>query len=80
LIPSIQNLELEDPLINQAMSALADGTPYPGRPEIAYYWQPLKSAIRAVLLDQANPDKVLAETADKIIQDLQNAPNSGTGE
>ena len=78
--PAVLNLEPENPLISQAILALSGGTPYPGNPEMDYYWNPMKSALRIILVDDADPDDVLLKTSDQITKDVLAAENSGNSD
>jgi maltose-binding protein MalE len=80
LIPAVLNLEPEDPLITQAMLALSGGTAYPGNPEMAYYWNPMKSALRLILVEKSNPYEVLLNTSNQIFSEILAANNTGSSD
>ena len=65
-IPALATVDVSDPLLAQAMNALADGTPLPVLPEMDAYWEPMNVALRSVLEDGADPAKALQEAFDSI--------------
>ena len=75
-IPSILNLDIEDPMITQSMAALSRGTPFPVISEMQFYWEPMHAALKAVLLGGADPLNVLQTTSDAIIQNITNSMDS----
>jgi arabinogalactan oligomer/maltooligosaccharide transport system substrate-binding protein len=65
-IPALATVDVSEPLLAQAMNALADGTPLPVLPEMDAYWEPMNAALRSVLEDGADPAKALQEAFDSI--------------
>jgi maltose-binding protein MalE len=69
-IPAVVNLprdsQFSDPLISQAMRALAGGSPYPIQPEISFYTAPLDIALRSVFDAGVAPQEALQKAADAI--------------
>jgi maltose-binding protein MalE len=67
LIPAVVDLPIADPLIQQAMQALSQGTMYPFRLEIEFYWEPLNTAIKSVLDEGVDPASALQAAHDQIV-------------
>jgi maltose-binding protein MalE len=68
-IPSVLSTLPRDPLILQAMKALAGGVPYPVAIDeeiLSIYWSELDNAIQAVFIDGIEPAKALTEASDRI--------------
>jgi arabinogalactan oligomer/maltooligosaccharide transport system substrate-binding protein len=61
-IPVLAGVEVEDPLIRQALEAFQGGTPYTTLPEMQAYWEPMDAALRSVFDLRADPYLAL-ETA-----------------
>ncbi len=69
-IPAVRELskdsQFSDPLISEAMLALAGGSPYPIQPEISLYTTPLDIALRSVFDGGVIPQEALQKAADAI--------------
>ena len=70
-VPALLNLELEDPLINQASIAFAEGTPFPVNPEMSAYWDPLNNALLSVVELGSDPAEALSIAEDSVITNLE---------
>ncbi len=70
-IPAITALDVKDPLMAQAMKALAGGTTYPTLPQMSVYTTPLNSALRSVFEQGVAPQEALQTAAEAIQQALQ---------
>jgi arabinogalactan oligomer/maltooligosaccharide transport system substrate-binding protein len=74
-IPANIGAKASDPalgtLINQAMAALAEGTPYPNSPYMTIYSQNIDIALRAIFDDNANPEEALSAAAEAIRGEIQ---------
>jgi ABC-type glycerol-3-phosphate transport system substrate-binding protein len=73
-IPAVKELpkdsQFRDPLISQAMAALAGGSPYPVQPSFALYANPLDHALRSIFDGGTAPPEALQIAADEIKADL----------
>ena len=69
-IPVVRNVQVDDPLIQQAVTAFEKGTPYPISPETNLYWGPLEEAMRSVFEGEATPEEALKSAYDTIIAEL----------
>jgi maltose-binding protein MalE len=69
-IPAIDGsrgeLTVDNPLLGQAISALAGGTAYPVRPEMAVYTVPLDVALRSIFEVNKGPEDALQTASDEI--------------
>jgi maltose-binding protein MalE len=70
-IPAITEVDVKDPLMAQAMKALAGGTTYPTLPQMSVYTTPLNSALKSIFDDGVAPQDALQSAADTIQQALQ---------
>ena len=73
-IPAVLNVEVDDPLIEQAMIAFEKGTSYPLIPVMGIYWGPMQQAMQAVFAGEATPEDAL-EQADQMITESLDAHN-----
>lgn len=69
-IPALLELEVEDPLISQAMTALAGGTPYPTIPEMYIYATNMDNLLMSVFLGGVSPELALNEASERIQETL----------
>jgi maltose-binding protein MalE len=65
-IPVLKDVPVDDPIISQAMKAMAGGTTYPVRPEMSAYTAPLDGAIKAIFSDGVAPPDALQSAADAV--------------
>jgi arabinogalactan oligomer / maltooligosaccharide transport system substrate-binding protein len=72
-IPAITALNVTDPLMTQAMTALAGGTTYPTSPNMSAYTTSLNSALKSIFEDGVSPQDALKTAADTIQQSLQDS-------
>jgi maltose-binding protein MalE len=70
-IPTVTGVSISDPLMAQAFSAFIGGTAFPVIPEMASYWGPMDTALKAVFDEGADPAAVLAEAYYSIAQGVQ---------
>ena len=73
-IPAVASLDVTDPLMAQAMKALAGGTTYPTLPQMSAYTTPLNSALKSIFEDGVAPQDALQTAADTIQQVLHESP------
>ena len=69
-IPARTDLTISEPLIFQAVTALAAGTPAPHQFEIDLYWPFLQVALDNALYHQADPSLVLQTAHDEITAEI----------
>ena len=69
-IPSVLDAPVEDPLIIQAVTALAGNFPYPADPNIELYRTALDTALQAIFSGAAAPEAALQEAATVIQEAL----------
>ncbi|MFU8773027.1 MAG: sugar ABC transporter substrate-binding protein [Anaerolineales bacterium] len=65
-VPVLINIEVEDRLTSQAMTALSYGRPYPTLPEMEFYLQVLDESLMSIFFGGEVPDSALNEAANKI--------------
>jgi maltose-binding protein MalE len=65
-IPVSKGVAVDDPIISQAMKAMAGGTTYPVRPEMAAYTAPLDGAIKAIFSDGVAPSDALQSASEAV--------------
>jgi len=65
---------IEDPLISQAMAALAGGAAYPVQPQMALYLPYLDIAIQSIFNGEASAADALQTAEDAILAELQSTP------
>jgi maltose-binding protein MalE len=65
-IPALAAVQVSDPLLTQAMNALASGTTFPVIPEMDAYWEPMNTALRSVFEEGADPAEALQAAFDRI--------------
>jgi arabinogalactan oligomer/maltooligosaccharide transport system substrate-binding protein len=65
-IPAIAGVEINDPLMLQAVEALEGGTPLPVIPEMGAYWEPMDTALQSVFEQAADPAEALQQAYDTI--------------
>jgi ABC-type glycerol-3-phosphate transport system substrate-binding protein len=70
LIPSVLDAPVEDPLIVQAVAALAGNFPYPADPNMELYRTALDTALQAIFTGGVEPEAALQEAASVIEQAL----------
>ncbi len=78
-IPVVVDVEVDDPLIAEAMVALAGGTTYPPVPAMEEYNVQLDLALRAIFFNEIDPAAALQSAQDAILDQLskdqgQNSP------
>lgn len=74
-IPSVLAAKPRDPLIQQAMDAFSNGTPYPitlDESVLNLYWKELDVAIRNVFVNGISSANALKATSDDLLQILRN--------
>ncbi len=69
-IPAANGVDVGDPLMAQAMAALAGGTAYPVDPSFSVYETPLNVALRSIF-DGTDPNVALQAASDSIEEKLQ---------
>jgi arabinogalactan oligomer/maltooligosaccharide transport system substrate-binding protein len=69
-IPVVATVEVEDPLIAEAMVALAGGTTYPPVPAMEVYNVQMDLALRAIFFNEIDPAAALQSAQDAIINQL----------
>jgi maltose-binding protein MalE len=74
-IPSVVDIEVQDPFMRQIMVVFEGGTPYPADPVLDLYWDPLETALRAVFDQDIDPQIALEIAEDEIKQKLQGESN-----
>ncbi len=72
-IPVIQGLQADDPLVSEAMQALAGGQPYPINPNMGIYLTVLDGMLRSVFEGSTEPAQAL-QRAEGTIKDLLAGP------
>jgi len=65
-IPAVAGVEVNDPLMLQAVDAFAGGTAFPVIPEMGAYWGPMDTALKSVLDEGVDPAEVLQTAFDSI--------------
>ena len=70
LIPSILDVQVSDLNIHQAIRALSQGTSYPAMPQVNYIWDPLNSAMKSVLEEDADPALALQSASDQVLAEI----------
>lgn len=66
--------KIEDPLISQAMAALAGGAAYPSHPQFSIYLPYLDIAIQSIFNGEASAAGALQTAEDAILAELQSTP------
>jgi maltose-binding protein MalE len=77
-IPVLKSVPVDDPIIAQAMKAMAGGTTYPVRPEMTAYTAPLDGAIKAIFSDGVAPADALQNATNAVRSALDALRNSST--
>jgi arabinogalactan oligomer / maltooligosaccharide transport system substrate-binding protein len=67
-IPSVTNVQVNDPLMQQAMEALEGNTPYPIDPALSGILDPLEAALRSVFEENLDPKDALQKAYDEIAE------------
>jgi maltose-binding protein MalE len=75
-IPVLKDVPVDDPIISQAMKAMAGGTTYPVRAEMAAYTAPLDGAIKAIFSDGVAPQDALQSASDAVRAALDASRNN----
>lgn len=70
-IPSVMDVNVDDPLLKQAMDAFEGGAPYPIDPGLPAYIDPLEAAMRSVFEEHADPKAALQKAYDEILGKLK---------
>jgi maltose-binding protein MalE len=70
-IPSVLGIEIVDPLIQQAVDALAGGVSFPILPQLAAYWEPMDTALQSVFDGVATPSEALEQAHESVIQAIR---------
>jgi len=70
-IPSVLGVTIVDPLMQQAIDALAGGTSFPILPQLAAYWEPMDTALQSVFDDTATPSEALEQAYDSVLQAIR---------
>jgi arabinogalactan oligomer/maltooligosaccharide transport system substrate-binding protein len=65
-VPSGKTVSVRDPLVQQAMTALAGGTAYPLLPEADAYWVPLEAALLDIFERGVDPATALQQAYDAV--------------
>ncbi len=65
-IPAVTGVEVSDPLMAQAVDALAGGAAFPVIPEMAAYWGPMDAALLLVFDEGGDPAAVLQQAHNSI--------------
>jgi maltose-binding protein MalE len=65
-IPAVAGVEVNDPLMVQAMEAFAGGAPFPVIPEMGAYWGPMETAQKSVFDEGADPAAALQQAFDSV--------------
>jgi arabinogalactan oligomer/maltooligosaccharide transport system substrate-binding protein len=71
-IPAVASTQVSDPLMSQAIAALAGGTPLPVIPEMEAYWEPMDTALKSVLNEKADPAAALEIARDSVNSAIAN--------
>jgi ABC-type glycerol-3-phosphate transport system substrate-binding protein len=74
-IPAVASLDPDYPWIDQAITALSLGTPYPVLSEIEYYWEPMHQALVRIFEQGGDVSVALQDAADEIIQATRDFKN-----
>lgn len=74
-IPAALHPDQASVLVSQAMSALSLGTPFPGYPEMDFYWEPLHNALLAVFEGEEPIPEALQTAADIITKATKDYKN-----
>ena len=69
-IPAVSGVEVSDPLLKQAATALAGGTAFPVIPEMNAYWDAVNNALKAVVVEGKDPKAELQSAFDLVNQKL----------
>jgi arabinogalactan oligomer/maltooligosaccharide transport system substrate-binding protein len=69
-IPSVEGVTISDPLLQQAVVAMAGGTALPVIPQMGAYWGPMDTALKSVFDSAADPAQALQEAYDSILAAL----------
>ncbi len=73
-LPAVINVELPDPLMQEATQALLGGTTFPVIPEMSAYWGAMDTVINAVVIEDEKPEdpvKALQEAFDTVTATLE---------
>jgi maltose-binding protein MalE len=70
-IPSIQGINLSDPLQAQVMKTFNAGVSFPIRPEMNVYWDPVNNALLSVIEQGADPADALQIAHESIEAELE---------
>ena len=74
-IPVLAGLEQSDPLTRQLENALSGGVPFPAIPQMSVYWEPLDTALSAVLEGAVEPADALTRAEEEILGSLLESEN-----
>lgn len=69
-LPAVEGVTIADPLMEQAVEALAGGTEFPVIFQMGAYWGPMDAALHSVYDDGADPAQALQEAYDAIVTNL----------
>jgi arabinogalactan oligomer/maltooligosaccharide transport system substrate-binding protein len=65
-LPSVAGVEVNDPLMAQAVTAFEGGSVFPVIPEMGAYWGPMDTALQSVFDEGADPAEVLQAAFDSV--------------
>ena len=64
-------VEVNDPLLVQAMTAFEGGAAFPVIPEMGAYWDPMDNALKLVFDEGADPAEALQTAFDSITAKIE---------
>lgn len=70
-IPSIQGINLSDPLQMQVMKTFNGGVSFPILPEMNVYWGPVNNALLSVIEQGADPEDALQFAHERVVAELE---------
>jgi maltose-binding protein MalE len=76
-IPAVAGVGAGDPLLQQAIEVLKEGTPFPIIPEMEAYWEPMDAALTSVFEQKADPFEALQvaqESVTRAIEEIRARP------
>jgi arabinogalactan oligomer/maltooligosaccharide transport system substrate-binding protein len=66
-IPAVAGVEVDDPLMAQAVAAFEGGTAFPVIPEMGAYWSPMDTALKSVFDEGTDPAAALQQAENSIV-------------
>ncbi len=70
-IPSVFGVEIGDPLMQQAVDAMAGRVSFPILPQLGAYWEPMDTALQSVFDGTATPSEALEQAHDSVLQGIR---------